>query len=1133
MKARLTFLFLCWMAMPLFAQNSDTPQRSYWDKPGWYTFGLSGGTNFLQSDVRAAWGGWGANLSLGKNIWYTKPLLVNLRAKLEYQKAVGSDVVRDYNILKNTTLNGTHSLNYTNYNSPNIPNGFVFQNFQNQMGSLGLDAIFTMNRLRETTGWVLNFYGGAQISYYETYVNQYKESENADYKIGYAAIDTSKSKSDICKSLSDLRDKTYETEGSGFDNASNHWSLMPYVGFELGYELTPKFTLGIGHRVTWTQKDNLDASTFEKSNQDLGHYSFLNLEWKFRPTPKQELPPEIMVHQPTMEEYTTKEPDVDIQATIKNVKKSKQVYFTHDGNAQAFEFYRPKFASHIILNPGLNVIKIGAVNSVGAAEKILRITYNEPKAEKKPTVRFTNPSISDKKTQEGELVLKADITDIYKGDKIFYYVNGQFKSDYFFKKNEFSDGVGLREGYNSFKIRVENAFGSDEAVTSIYYEKPLPKPIVDIYAPGKGTFTTQANREYIKARIQYVESKSQIALRFNGQSIYDFEYSSGEVRFYAYPLMRGQNIFRVEASNPSGQAAEELIINFEEKVIEQVPAPRINFLTNHSIKENSTTKQCEWSAEATVSGVSGKDQVDVRLNGQPVPFSYTQGKIYVLVNVSEGTHELYASAINQSGRAEDRITGRCVTTASVSKPLVTFVTPAVSPSSTQTSLTNIVVDIKNISNSRDIKLLVNGKPQYDFTFVNGQLKANILVNDGANTVEVIASNQGGIGSASVQITKVGGINLARKPIIEIQTPSNGHKTRESSIEVKASIRNVTHKDNVEFWVNGSRNNNFQFNPASTNLTATISLADGTNTIVIKGKNASGQAESSVQVTKEIIQKRPPVISISKPADGMSTGEKIVALVAKIDNITSKSQIHLVINGAPTADFQWVDNTLTCNILTIVGTNTAQINATNADGSDQKNVRFTVTQSVAAPIINFENPRINPQITKESTMNIVAEILNVERKDIVFYIDGRVTPNFEWNDQTKRLTYQVMLNKGENNFKIDASNSAGARSEKRQVKYFAVQTVPPPTVSIESISVPTENPFEPGIARSTYVAKITGISNSTNLKVMINNVPVTDFVFNPTTGMVTGVMNLIKGVNRLRIEATNVSGFHYAEKELAY
>lgn len=41
--------------------------------------------------------------------------------------------------------------------------------------------------------------------------------------------------------------------------------------------------------------------------------------------------------------------------------------------------------------------------------------------------------------------------------------------------------------------------------------------------------------------------------------------------------------------------------------------------------------------------------------------------------------------------------------------------------------------------------------------------------------------------------------------------------------------------------------------------------------------------------------------------------------------------------------------------------------------------------------------------------------------------------------------------------------------------------------------------------------------------MINNVPVT-FVFNPTTGMVTGVMNLIKGVNRLRIEANQRLGF---------
>ena len=205
--------------------------------PGYTTFGINGGWSYQTSDVRAAPGGFGFGLTLGKNLYYQPgaPLSFDLRGRLLYARQFGLDHFRSFDIDNNEALNGDRSLDYTSYPAGlGVGDGFVFQNHRTDLGELALEGVLTLNQLKERTGFLASLYGGVGLDWYRTRIDQ-ANPFGLEYFTEYSSIDPSRPKASIRKDLSNtILDGVYESNADGFTN-SGKLGLMPSVGVELGY----------------------------------------------------------------------------------------------------------------------------------------------------------------------------------------------------------------------------------------------------------------------------------------------------------------------------------------------------------------------------------------------------------------------------------------------------------------------------------------------------------------------------------------------------------------------------------------------------------------------------------------------------------------------------------------------------------------------------------------------------------------------------------------------------------------------------------------------------------------------------------------------------------------------------------
>ncbi len=91
MKRIALLLFLALCAAQLFAQQTGShfPTRDR----GWWTFGIDGGLAYQSSDVRTQFNGWGAGLTLGKNLLYRPGGMFSfdLRGRGLFTRSYGAD----------------------------------------------------------------------------------------------------------------------------------------------------------------------------------------------------------------------------------------------------------------------------------------------------------------------------------------------------------------------------------------------------------------------------------------------------------------------------------------------------------------------------------------------------------------------------------------------------------------------------------------------------------------------------------------------------------------------------------------------------------------------------------------------------------------------------------------------------------------------------------------------------------------------------------------------------------------------------------------------------------------------------------------------------------------------------------
>ena len=270
MNTKLTslLLFLAICTVQLSAQQTASHFSAR--ERGWWTFGLDAGLAYQSSDVRTQFNGWGTGLTLGKNLLYRPGGMFSfdLRGRGLFTRSYGADAVRSYGLEKNAALNGNYlaSLDYLRDKTAPNDSSFVYHNYRHSMGELGLEGVLTFNQIRERTGIVFALFGGIGLDFYRSKTDQLSN----DQIYNYLTISSENSKNIVLADLKDIRDGIYESPADGFTEGSLKAGLMPGAGIELGYQVAPRFVIGIGHKITFSRTDILDGERWTDNNTATG-----------------------------------------------------------------------------------------------------------------------------------------------------------------------------------------------------------------------------------------------------------------------------------------------------------------------------------------------------------------------------------------------------------------------------------------------------------------------------------------------------------------------------------------------------------------------------------------------------------------------------------------------------------------------------------------------------------------------------------------------------------------------------------------------------------------------------------------------------------------------------------------------
>lgn len=926
--------------------------------PGYWTLGINAGKAYQSSDVRSQSNGYGFGFTLGKNVYYQPgaPLSFDIRGRLLYARSFGLDAVRSYNIDKNSALNGSEDLNYLNYpEATGVTKGFVFQNHRTDLGELGLEAVLTLNKLKENTGIKVSLYGGAGLDYYNVKTDQ-ADADGGEYFEEYAKLNDRAPTTQVLKNLkSAILDGNYETYADGFENGYGKIDFMPSLGAEVGFQVTPNFSIDFGHRLTFSGTDLLDGQQWSSDGNDLHHYTYAGLNFNINKQEKRMDPPVIRLIRPTEHTSTTRDPNLPVYATIENVNSGADVDFLVNGRPVSFNFNKEKFSSNVVLDAGQNEILISAQNLAGSDSKKLlvyledRVIVPPPPVVDNPVpvvyapvVQITRPGIRNYTTENEKLSLEATVRNVDDKRDVEVWSNGRrVDFDFDSRRDLVRAELRLWEGENRIIVRAINAAGTAEDEVRVILENEIYLPEVQIERPDDRFETTHPTISVV-AITQNVEQKRDLTLLVNGRALTYFDFNNGRVTAEVN-LTEGYNTIAVEVRNLDGTDRDEVT------VIYRKPAPQLHPPTVRITEPNDrlTVKTAVQKLRATITEVRDARDVTLTLNGRDLRnFTFRNGQLDVTLTLVEGNNVVRVGAVNADGRDEDFVNIRFE---KAMPPLVSIIEPG-----NGTKARDIVIrfkaNVKNVADSRDIRLTINGKEVRNFSFRNEILDGTLQLAEGKNRIVLKATNTDGSDEKSVDVYY---IKPVPAPVVTITQPADGAKVTTEKVNLRATLKNVTNRADVTLTVNGRQSGSFDFNTKTGALSATVDLKTGRNELVVTGKNESGSAEDRVAVQLEIkfktqtpqtpvvVNEKPEIlnVNISQPTiNPMDPQRARSILTATVKNVKSKNDLAFFVNEIAVTDFSFDENSGAFQAIFFVkqGKNTVRLRAANEAGFTEIN-----------------------------------------------------------------------------------------------------------------------------------------------------------------------------------------------------
>jgi large repetitive protein len=1146
MRITLSLVLACFVAS-LFGQ-AITSRFTARDR-GWVTFGIDGGWAYQSSDVRTTFNGWGAGLTLGKNIFYRPGGLLSfdMRGRLLFTRSYGSDYRISSNIRDNNGLNGMKysDINYVRDLSSPFDSSFVFANHRTGMGELDLEGVITFNRLRERTGIVLNLFGGLGFNVYRARTDQ----ANGNGAYNYLSIDRNNGKANILAQLDNLRDGSYESRADGSLNSGLRAGFMPDAGVELGYQLGRNFVFGVGHKITFSRTDVLDGQRFNDQGlapNDWAHYTNLFMRWDIGRRNDRQRKPEVEITEPNNDPFITDNNTVFVRATVRNVNSAADVQFFVNGESRNFEFRNGRLGANTRLRDGRNEIRVEAHTMAGSDEDQVVVIWQDrnnrgpvpppppPPSNAEPRVRITTPATSPSRTDRTDAYVRAEVQNVRNQRDIRVLVNGS--EERFTLAEGVEANVRLREGRNVVRVEANTPAGraSDEVIIEVDRNTPPPpppssgrKPNVNITQPTAKTASTGEKTYDLRATVLNVSNKSDIKVLQNNRELSNFDYNSrnGEVSV-RLDLLPDDNTITVKAVNSAGEAQDQVTITRRGGIVVPPQAGRKPTVTIASPRNNDKLDRRDTNFKANTTNVETRNQVVVVFNGTTLSsydFDSKDQTVSGNLSLKDGDNTLTVKVTTSAGTDEETVRFRYEV--AVAKPEVSIVAPT-DGSEVRVGETELRATVKNVENKSDIRVYANGKilNRFDFNSRSGQVSAKVDLDMGENTLRISATNASGSDEASVRIKYA---PAAVKPTVDIETPANGAELRTPDTELRAKVQHVTGKNEILVYLNGRTVPTFDYNTSTGVLTAKIKLGEGENTIRVSASNSGGTAEQTHKVRYKL--QRTPTVRITAPADRSRTDNPQTTLRATTTNVFSDKNVTVQLNGS-TVGGVTLDRSgnLSAPLTLREGSNTIAVSVSTPDGSDKAEVSVAYAPKPAPatekPTITFTQPGARKSPVTRASYQMKAKVTGVTgNENIKLFLNGTAVKRFDYGTRTQELSANLTLKQGKNVFKIVAENAAGSTTAEAEVEYNGKPTAPKPEVEIISASQPTTDPFNPNKSKTSVLAKTKNVTEKSQITVTVNGSEISAFDFDAATNEIRFVANLIKGENPIVVKVTTPGG----------
>ncbi|MNJ83924.1 hypothetical protein D3C87_13550 [compost metagenome] len=672
--------------------------------------------------------------------------------------------------------------------------------------------------------------------------------------------------------------------------------------------------------------------------------------------PNPTLPPVVTITYPAANPHTVNVASSNVTATVLNVDNQQQIQVLVNGNPVSGFTYST--ATKVLemntpLNLGSNTVKITATNSAGTASDETQIVFRRDEIIKPPFVTFINPASPGQVVSSETYVMKAHATNVTMQSQIMVKEDGLIVNPSFWtfnpSTNEITFNHTLNAGNNIFEVTATNLGGSHTASTSVIYKKievPCNKPVITFKNPNAQNSTVENALFALKATVANVTSVNQIEVYLNGslQAAGTFNASTSE---FDKPLnlIEGANSIEIKATNACGFTSVTSIVIMTPKV-EPCIAPDITRLKPAS--EQLVTESEMISLSASVSKITQASQIELKIDGVIIPFTYDEGSHMLSANVAltEGTHTIVALVRNECGSKQLTWT----VTRNVCKPPVVIITnSSASNGATVTSdAFTLSGTISNVENQESIAVLHNGQ---NIAFVYNQQTGVITVSRnltlGTNAITVMVVNKCGKDSKTINVLR-NDLVVVTPPTIEITSPSiSPLETDQSAQTILIATTGVTSASQVSVTLNGVVTN-FDFKASSGAVKFNASYVLGANVIVATAVTAGGTATD----TKTIIYNAPevipaPVITLKNPIRCpaiLAPGS--VTITGTVEHVANAGQVSILYNGENVEFSSSMEsNVLTFSFIINVTSSTVSIpliiTARNVSGTDSKSCLISV------------------------------------------------------------------------------------------------------------------------------------------------------------------------------------------------